>query len=141
MTDFKLDTGHWTLALGTFKERITTAQLREALISGPHFVRGQLCDVKSKRLGADIHEVWMAVCAHEVDTQAFIAALEYMADEDNWLAPEDEEQPMLKRPGGPQHWGIAMSSAGVRPWAYARAILRDGACHNLKGASHCDGNG
>lgn len=54
-----LSEGHWTMAIGVFKERVTKAVYQQALLNGPYFVRGELCDVVGKSLGAGIYEVWM----------------------------------------------------------------------------------
>ena len=49
-------------------------------------------------------------------------ALQYMADQSNWL--EEDDFVKLKRPGGGRQEGIIMWSHDIRPWAYLRDFIK-----------------
>lgn len=55
---FRPSDGHWHYALGFFKERVTKSQLRQALLGPEPIIKGELCDWKSRHVGAGIYEMW-----------------------------------------------------------------------------------
>lgn len=51
---------HWTMP-GVFKQRVTTKDLRIIRLTEdtPWFVQGRGMELKSKSVGAGVHEIWM----------------------------------------------------------------------------------
>jgi hypothetical protein len=67
-----LSDNHWTLALGLFRERMSTREAQAAIMAGPYFVRGQSCDLAYELVGPGIYEVWMRERAWPDEAEAGI---------------------------------------------------------------------
>jgi hypothetical protein len=54
-----LNENFFRLPPGNFRDRMTRKELQAAILAGPHFVQGRLCDPVGKHVGAGIYEVEM----------------------------------------------------------------------------------
>lgn len=57
---FRPSNNHYTSEIGTYKERVTNAELQYLLLNYPEpMVQGRLCEWNYKRLAAGVYDLWV----------------------------------------------------------------------------------
>jgi len=71
LRNFHISQNHYTG--GTFyRERVTTKQLRSLLLNerDTPIIRGSLCEMKKKNLGAGVWEIWFVLVSNNAESPA-----------------------------------------------------------------------